>query len=262
VNVQGTLASGLFEWQGIWSPWLPQPWFSAHIHVQNALPFIAQHWLEVSALPYFIQGRISGDLDIKPRQGQWGWYEGEFSLDLVHAKLQSGLVKSPDFETLAGYAPQALFQRLAPKGSLHSHQVFTSLELKHGLNLAVLGEFLLSDWLQRKTSIKPMNKQEKTRMEVFLRLHQRRDWLKQNERVRLRKVLHALQQHPKAYVILHPMLGQSTLDESMMDSIRQTQGRIEDFLVERGVHRSRIVPRLPENSRRSGDMTGIQLQMM
>ncbi|MDQ6995810.1 MAG: hypothetical protein Q9M18_09475, partial [Mariprofundaceae bacterium] len=51
VDIQGHIGEGIFQWQGQWSPWLPQPWFDASIHLKNALPFVAKDWLHLSGLP-------------------------------------------------------------------------------------------------------------------------------------------------------------------------------------------------------------------
>ena len=263
VNIQGHIGEGVFQWQGKWSPWLPKPWFDASIHLNNALPFVAKDWLHLSGLPSFTQGRISLEMNIHPQNEQRTLYAGDFKVHLKHAQLEQGLVSNSRFEALTGYAPHALFQRIAPQGSITTQQTFDNLSLEQGFSVSILGDILLSDWLQQSQQTILDDTPKLVHDDIAIRLHAvQRDSFKHNERVRLRQVLHALQAHRDWYVVLNPMLGQSPLDEDMLLRIRQTQRQIEHFLVERGVSVSRIVPRFPLESQRSGDMIGIQLQIM
>ncbi|MDQ6953558.1 MAG: hypothetical protein Q9M15_08530 [Mariprofundaceae bacterium] len=263
VNIQGHIGEGVFQWQGQWSPWLPKPWFDANIHLKNALPFVAKDWLHLSALPSFTQGRISLEMNIHPQDGQYTLYAGDFKVHLKHAQLEQGLASNPRFEALTGYAPHALFQRIAPQGSISTKQTFEHLNLAQGFQVGILGDMLLSDWLQQSQQTILDDTPKLVHDDIAIRLHAvQRDSFKHNERVRLRQILHALQAHRDWYVVLNPMLGQSPLNEDMLQRIRQTQRQIEHFLVERGVSVSRILPRFPLESQRSGDMIGIQLQMM
>ncbi|MDQ6973456.1 MAG: hypothetical protein Q9M10_01120 [Mariprofundaceae bacterium] len=263
VQIQGHIGEGVFQWQGQWSPWLPQPWFDASIHLKNALPFVAKDWLHLSGLPSFTQGRISLAMNIHPEDEQYIYYAGDVHVYLKHGRLEPGLLSNSRFESLTGYAPHALFQRIAPQGSVSTEQTFEHLNLAGGFHLSILGDILLSDWLQKSQQAMPKNKSMLVvHDDIAIRLHAvEQDSFKHNERVRLRQVLHALQAHPDWYVVLNPMLGKAPLDEAMLQRIRQTQRKIEHFLVERGISVSRIIPRFPLESQRTGDMTGIQLQM-
>ncbi|MDQ6994464.1 MAG: hypothetical protein Q9M18_02570, partial [Mariprofundaceae bacterium] len=262
------IGEGIFQWQGQWSPWLPQPWFDASIHLKNALPFVAKDWLHLSGLPSFTQGRISLDMNIHPQNEPYTEpytsYAGDFYANLQHGKLEQGLISNSRFENLTGYAPHALFQRIAPQGSITIKKNFDHLNLEQGFQMSVLGNLLLADCLEKSQQTisddKPM---VVIHHEVAIRLRAlQRDSFKYNERVRLRKVFHALESHQDWYVVLNPMLGQSLLDEAMLQRIRQTQRQIEYFLVKRGLSVSRIIPRFPLKSGHTGDMTGIQLQIM
>ncbi|MDQ6967911.1 MAG: hypothetical protein Q9M14_04435, partial [Mariprofundaceae bacterium] len=97
-----------------------------------------------------------------------------------------------------------------------------------------------------------------------IRLHDsldgRTDSLKHNERVRLRKVLHALKRE-KAWVIeLQPQLGQEALTEALIKRVRKTQEQITAFLVVRGISPARIFPVWPEEGSGQGESTGILIQ--
>lgn len=263
VVVQGRLAEGNFQWQGQWFPWLPQPWFSAEISLQDALPFIAKDWLHLSGLPSFTQGRVSLGMTIHPNEKN-KYYQGVLNVNLQHAKLEQSLFPNAPFEAMTGYAPDALFHRIARQGSFNTEKTFDDLSLEHGFQLGMLGNILLEDWMKQAQDASFQNQPMRTlHSAVSIRLHAaQRDGFKHNERVRLRKILHALQRHSKWYVILNPMLGQSTLNQAMAQNIRQTQRQIEHFLMKRGIAMSRIIPRFAEDMQRMGDMTGIQLQLM
>jgi len=130
--------------------------------------------------------------------------------------------------------------------------------------LAVLGTMLLQDWVEKSQQMHAIPSPEVSGLhEVAIRLHAlQHDGFKHNERVRLRQVLHALQRQPNSYVVLLPMLGQHAQDADIQARIQKTQKDIEQFLHERGIARSRILLRLPEQGRRVGNMTGIQLQVL
>ena len=267
IHAQGTLAEGDFQWRGAWFPWGASPWLSVTASVQHALPFIANDWLTLSGLPGFTQGRMSASLNLSPVADHPLQYQGNLAVKLAHAELKQNLVSNSQLEKLTGYAPHALLDRLtSADGVLQVAAPLSGEWLQNPLSGGMLGDALLQT-LAAPTELNDNRAEQGDQKTVTLsriRLHdnsgEKIDHLKHNERVRLRSVMRSLQKHPTWHIVLWPQLGQEQLDKVLIDRIRDTQRQIEAFLVERGIAVARIVPALPEEIQRSGDMTGILIQ--
>ncbi|MDX8398432.1 MAG: hypothetical protein R8K49_08975 [Mariprofundaceae bacterium] len=259
VDVHGRLADGKFSFRGKWFPWGDVPWWSGKALVQNALPFAAIPWLKASELPVLTQGRISLAMNLKHDAELASQYRGDMQIQVSHAALQSGGFSNDVWMEWMDYGPHPLFERIASEGSFQLSIPMQGAWRSEALNWSRLGGHVLMALKQQPlASPKPLL-QKLTISNI--RLHDvKKDSLKYNERVRLRKVMHDLWRNKSWYLELRPQLGSSLLDRDLVQRVRATQEKIESFLNRRGVSRQRIFPVWPNESQRSGESTGILIQ--
>ncbi len=264
MNIKGSLADGQFSLTGKWFPWGDVPWVSLKASVKHALPFVAGQWLQLSGLPMFTQGRLSASLNINKTKQEESGYDGLMRLSLNHAKLEQGVFSNTMFFELTGYAPDALFERVAPDGDMRLSLPFKGNWKNTPLSWHQLGKVLLTG-LKKKAATQVSRHQKTIAVHLSnIRLHSLQeglnDGLQHNERVRLRKVLSVLRRERTWKIELIPQLGEAVLDDALQARIRYTQQQIEHFLSLRGVSPSRIFPVWPEEANREGTSTGILIQ--
>ncbi len=264
MHMQGQLAGGRFVFKGDWFPWGRTPWISLHASLKQALPFAAAPWFKLSGLPVLTRGRISADIKINQIKAQPFHYKGQMQLKLNYGQLQNGISSNQMLSEATGYEAHGLFDRINRNGYIDLKIPLQGNWIYTPLNSGVLGQGLLSA-LADKPALEVKDLLKKTSIHLSnIRLHDsfggRVDSLKHNERVRLRKVLHVLRREKKWVIELRPQLGQETLNEQLIQRVRNTQQQIEAFLVARGVKASRIFPVWPEEADRQGESTGILIQ--
>ena len=264
MNIKGSLADGQFSLTGKWFPWGDVPWVSLKASVKHALPFVAGQWLQLSGLPMFTQGRLSASLNVNKAKQEENGYDGLIRFSLSHAKLEQGVFSNTVLSKLTGYAPDALFERIAPDGDMRLSLPFQGNWQSTPLSWHQLGKVLLTG-LKEKAAIQVARHQQAIAIHLSnIRLHSLQegfnDTLQHNERVRLRKVLSVLRREKTWKIALIPQLGEAVLDDVLRARIRYTQQQIEHFLSLRGLSPSRIFPVLPQESNREGTSTGVLIQ--
>lgn len=264
MRMQGQLADGKFTYKGDWFPWGRTPWMSLHASLKHALPFAATPWLQLSGLPRVVRGRISADLDIKQVAKKPHHYQGLMRLTLSHGQLQNGVSSNKMLSEVTGYEAHGLFDRINNNGDIELKIPLQGNWIYTPLSSDMLGRELLSS-LADKAMLETTNVSKKELIHLSnIRLHDsfdgRRDSLKHNERVRLRKVIHVLQREKKWVIELQPQLGQEMLSERLIQRVRKTQEQITGFLISRGISASRIFPVWPEEGASQGESTGILIQ--
>ena len=261
IKALGVLAGGGFSTQLQYFPWQKHAWFEGRVRVENALPFVAKSWLELSHLPAFQKGRVSIDMALETDKKN-GSYKGVMALNMSHIGLQRDALPNSPLLAETGYAPQALLERVANAGELKIKIPLQGDWQKEPLQLSVIGRGILTALTEK--AAKPKKRKMHIEEVVALsniRLHNiSADSLKYNERVRLRKVMRVLNRHKTWKLELRPKIGKYPLDTDLQQRIQRTQELIEAFLVQRGIALHRIFPVLPDESQRSGESTGISIQ--
>jgi len=261
IKANGVLSGGIFSTQLQFFPWQENAWFEGRMRVQNALPFVAKPWLELSHLPLFRRGRISMDMTLETNKEN-GRYKGLMALDMKHMSLQRGALLNSPLLAETGYAPQALLERVADAGELAINVPLRGDWQKNPLQLSALGHGVLKALAEKAAT----PKKNKIHIEEVVSLSNIRlhnisgDQLQHNERVRLRKVLGLLKRNKTWKLELLPQIGKYSLDADLQKRIQRTQQLIESFLVERGIALDRVFPVWADESQRSGESTGIKIQ--
>ena len=255
IDLKALLDDGRLSVQGqlTWRSSLPEL-YKVKVTVRDALPFFMNDWLEVSGSPQLMRGRLYADL--KMQRGEQGEYKG-----LGYFRVQQGL-PGP------AHSEKDLF--LARIG-FHAHDIFSTLgtsgQLRLRIPLAGAGDVMdviadsfmatLKAEMEKQGGVGKGSNHAKGETLSSVRLHES-GMLSHNERVRLRKALAYLKKNPKIEIALRPQLSLSSDDGLQVERVRYTQGLIEDFLVNRGVSRSRIFPVWPgEQHRISNSTSGV-----
>jgi len=261
IKADGGLSGGVFSTQLQFFPWQENAWFEGQVRVENALPFVAKPWLELSHLPLFRKGRISMDMTLETNKEN-GRYEGMLALNMKHISLQRGALPNSPLLAEIGYAPQALLERVADDGNVEINVPLRGDWQERPLQLSAIGHGILAA-LAEKAAKPKKNKMhiEEVSSLSNIRLHNiSADSLQYNERVRLRKVLRVLNRNKAWKLELLPQIGKYPLNADLQERIQRTQQLIESFLIERGIALNRIFPVWADESQRSGESTGIRIQ--
>jgi hypothetical protein len=257
VEMKASMGDGSLTVYGdlLWNTAIPEL-HKAKILVRDVLPFFMNEWLTISDAPQMIRGRLYADVSVQ--QEDSGAYKG-----LGYLRLQHGILGPVESQN----------DLLLSRTGFNSYDVVAALQEDGRVRVRVplqgegpvgdlLGSSLLQalkrDVIEKGGATKSLN-YVAGQLLSSVRLHEKGS-LSHNERARLRKVIKHMRENPKKSIELKPKLGSASQDGKQIERTRYTQDLIEDFLVYRGVSRSRIFPVLPnEQHKNSGSTSGVEV---
>lgn len=263
-TVSGALAEGVLRSQGKWQL---QPRFRmvSKTRLYHALPFAFNEWMRLSAMPHFVRGRLDVDLHIdaihkKGHPPDYSAYTGRLYITLRQGELQSGAFPDDPMLQRTGYTTQGLFERLnharKTKLSIPFQGVWDQPSLSDNL-----GEALLETMKHAADKVHASDHAADPPISKVTGLRlQGSSGFSQNERVRLRQMIHYLLKNRTMVVELTPKLDSSPLDDNMIARIRYSQRLVEQFLRRRGIASDRIYPVWPQKAQQQGDASGLLLR--
>ncbi|MDQ6987592.1 MAG: hypothetical protein Q9M25_07315 [Mariprofundaceae bacterium] len=227
----------------------------------NILPFAFNDWMQVSAMPRFVRGRLDASLRLSNDAKDDDAYRGKLDVSLYQGQLESGSFPDDPLLERGGYAAQALLDRLN-----HSHKATISFPFRgrwrDGALLAHIGETGLAALKQTaQRTLLQRNATSSTVSSVTRIRLQGKHGFSHNERVRLRHLIQRLKKQPALIAELVPQLGHAPLGDDMSARVRRSQRMIEKYLHRFGIARKRIYPVWPLAVNQQGDAPGIIIRV-
>jgi len=255
-TLRGRLGEGSLHMQG---RLLLQPGvrITGKAKIANMLPFAFNDWMQVSAMPRFVRGRLDASLRLSNDAKDDDAYRGKLDVSLYQGQFESGSFPDDPLLERTGYAAQALLDRLN-----RSRKATIAFPFRGRWDgdtlLAHIGETGLTALKQaaQRASLQRNAASSAVSSVTRIRLQGKRGF-SHNERVRLRHLIRRLKKQPALIAELVPQLGHASPGDDMSARVRRSQRMIEKYLHRFGIARKRIYPVSPLAVNQQGDAPGI-----
>lgn len=211
-------------------------WETIKLKTQHANLQALSSWLQVSSFPTVEKGHISLQIEAKRNKQQMA---GRSQLEFNQFKVLSRQGQDDFLIQQTGQSGQRIVEQLSHKQKLKLNFPF---EDKPDADWSSsFGQSLLKNIKLALSKVKTQKEAPpiQTKLLGSFRIHPK-NWLSQNERSRLRKIITSAQQRRRWHIELTPDLGTADFTPEIQSEIYYTQTIIKRFMAKRGIKAENI----------------------
>jgi len=261
ISLDGQLSGGDLQLQGAWNMLSERPDFHGTASLHAATPFFLHDWMNASAMPRLMRGRLSAHLDVHNDPDR-NHYRSNIALYFRQGIVEAGTFAADPMLARTGLSTADTIHQLASEhGDIKlSYQLAGSWQ-DQPLNLNRLGMGLQHAAITKLQHTQQPPKQKDTipHVETRIRLHHGEP-LSMNERSRIFNIIRKLRQHPTMLLDMKVEWGGSNITPDKQRRIQRTQDLIERYMAYRKIDRNRIYPLWPLPEDHTDGINAIRLE--